>query len=62
VEAGKYVYQGQVKHFTEITVTGNNAQHSDLPQNAQIVTLIRTYMLDKNKPTNKGLISANPTP
>ncbi|RRK09845.1 alpha/beta hydrolase [Lactiplantibacillus garii] len=61
VEAGKYVYQGQVKHYTEITVTGNNAQHSDLPQNKQIVALIRQYML--NKPTkrtrNRAIIGAN---
>ena len=61
VEAGKYVYQGQVKHFTEITVTGNDAQHSDLPQNQQIVTLIRTYMLDNKTSRNKGLVTANTT-
>jgi len=61
VEAGKYVYQGQVKHFTEITVTGNDAQHSDLPQNQQIVTLIRTYMLDKKPNRNKRLVTANAT-
>lgn len=58
VEAGKYIYQGRVKHFTEITVTGDNAQHSDLPQNQQIVSLIQQYMLDK-VPKQKSLIGAN---
>ncbi|ETY74844.1 alpha/beta hydrolase [Lactiplantibacillus fabifermentans] len=59
VEAGKYIYQGQVKHFTEITVTGDNAQHSDLPQNKQIVTLIKEYILDKKQTkANKGLVGA----
>lgn len=47
VEAGKYIYQGQVKSFTEITVTGEEAQHSDLPQNQQIIDLIERYILDK---------------
>lgn len=46
VEAEKYVYQGQVKHYTEVTVTGVDAEHSDLPQNQQIVDLIQKYILD----------------
>ncbi|MCL3859338.1 alpha/beta hydrolase [Pediococcus pentosaceus] len=49
-EAGKYIYQGQAQHYTEITVTGNDAQHSDLPQNQQIINLIEQYILVKNKP------------
>lgn len=56
VEAGKYVYQGVVKHYTEITVTGDNAQHSDLPQNRQIVSLIRQYMLDKQTKRNRSTL------
>jgi uncharacterized alpha/beta hydrolase family protein len=48
-EAGKYIYQGQAQHYTEITVTGNDAQHSDLPQNQQIINLIEQYILAKNK-------------
>lgn len=56
VEAGKYIYQGQVKHYTEITVTGDNAQHSDLPQNKQIVALIRQYMLDKKPKQNRNRV------
>ena len=50
VEAEKYVYQGQVKHYTEITVTGVNAEHSDLPQNQQIVDLIQKYILTSDYP------------
>lgn len=49
-EAGKYIYQGQAQHYTETTVTGNDAQHSDLPQNQQIINLIEQYILAKNKP------------
>jgi len=48
VNFGKYIFQDQVKHFTEITVTGANTAHSDLPQNKQIVSLIRQYLLDEN--------------
>lgn len=49
VAAGKYIYQKQVKHYTEITVTGSDAQHSDLPQNDEILSLIQRYMLDQWK-------------
>ena len=59
VEAGKYIYQGQVKHYTEITVTGDQAQHSDLPQNQQIINLLEQYILSKttnrmNQPPKAG--------
>ena len=46
VLTGRYIYQNQVKHFTTIMVSGDNAQHSDLPQNTQIVDLINRYILD----------------
>lgn len=46
VLAGRYIYQGVVKQFTTISVSGNNAQHSDLPQNDQIIELIKRYILD----------------
>lgn len=50
VEAGKYIFQKQVKSFTQIEVTGNQAGHSDLPQNKQIIDLIDRYLLDhKNR-------------
>lgn len=45
VEAGKYIYQGIVKHYTQITVTGKLAQHSALPQNEEVIGLIRRYIL-----------------
>lgn len=50
VLAGKYVYQGAVKHYTQITVTGKLAQHSALPQNDQVLSLIRRYILDDRNP------------
>ena len=40
VEAGKYIFQNQVAHYTQITVSGDEAGHSSLPQNRQIVNLI----------------------
>lgn len=46
VLAGKYIYQGAVKHYTQITVTGKLAQHSALPQNREVLGLIRRYILD----------------
>ena len=46
VLAGKYIYQGAVKHYTQITVTGKLAQHSALPQNREVLGLIRRYILE----------------
>lgn len=40
VNRGKYIFQDQVKGFTQITVTGANANHADLPENQQIVGLM----------------------
>lgn len=48
VQAGKYIYQKQVAHYTAMTVTGNQAQHSNLPQNKQIVNIIEEYLLDSH--------------
>ncbi|MCW8089801.1 alpha/beta hydrolase [Lactobacillus jensenii] len=48
VEAAKYVFQKQVAHFTAMTVTGLDAQHSSLPQNKQVVELIKQYVLQKD--------------
>ena len=47
VEAGKYIFQTQVKHYTTMTVTGASAQHSSLPQNQQVVQLIEQYLLNQ---------------
>lgn len=49
VHAGKYIFQNQVKQFTEITITGSDATHSDLPQNKEVVAAIKQYLLDKKK-------------
>ena len=47
VAAAKYVFQNQVKQFTEMTVTGTNANHSALPQNKEVVDAIKQYLLKK---------------
>lgn len=50
VLAGKYIYQGIVKHYTQVTVTGKLAQHSALPQNREVLDLICRYVLNRNNP------------
>lgn len=47
VAAGKFIFQNQVKNYTAITVTGEKADHSDLPQNKQVIQAIRQYLLKK---------------
>lgn len=54
VSAGKYIYQKQVEHYTEITVTGEDAQHSDLPTNDEVISLIVENILDKDSSLNRG--------
>ena len=44
VSAGKYIYQNQAETYTEITVTGEDAQHSDLPTNDEVVALIKQHL------------------
>jgi len=53
VRAGKYIFQHQVKHFTEMTVTGYDAQHSDLPQNAEIINIINDNIVEVNNQNQK---------
>jgi len=53
VNQGKYIFQNQVAHYTQITVTGDKTTHSDLPQNKQIVLLMRQYLLQENLPTKQ---------
>lgn len=45
VNRGKLIFQGNVRHFTQMTITGANANHADLPENQQIVALIRSDLL-----------------
>lgn len=49
VASGKYIYQGQVAHYTTMTVTGISAQHSSLPQNQQVVEVIKQYLLNSSR-------------
>ena len=44
VSAGKYIYQNQAKSYTEITVTGEDAQHSDLPTTDEVVDLVKQHI------------------
>lgn len=55
VEAGKYIFEGQINHYTLITLTGKNAQHSDMIDNPQFISLFHQYIInDKNAtPPNK---------
>lgn len=55
VLAGKYIYQKRAHSYTSMTVTGEQAQHSNLPQNKQIVKLIEQYLMDSTKqPLKRG--------
>lgn len=60
VNSGKYIFQNQVAGYTEIVVTGANTLHSELPDNQQIVRLIKEYVLrssvnDKTHDQNRHL-------
>ncbi|MBA1393820.1 alpha/beta hydrolase, partial [Lactobacillus sp. XV13L] len=46
VEAGKYIYQNQVKKYTQITVTGEGSTHSSLLDNPQIARLIQENVVE----------------
>ena len=60
VEAGKYIFQGVVKNYTQVTVTGKLAQHSALPQNKQVIVLIRRHVLKHQHPhPNRGMPPTN---
>ena len=50
VSAGKYIYQNQAASYTEITVTGEDAQHSDLPTNDEVVALIKQHIENQDNP------------
>ncbi|SCA91551.1 hypothetical protein LP2241_20321 [Pseudolactococcus piscium] len=47
--AGKYIFQNQVKTYTQITVSGSDAEHSSLPENTEVITLIQEYLLSVPK-------------
>ncbi|MBS9335292.1 alpha/beta hydrolase [Fructobacillus sp. M1-13] len=54
VLSGKYIFQKKVAKYTQTTVSGDNAQHSKLPENPEVVNLIRELILD-NKAGRRGL-------
>ena len=60
VDAGKYVYEGHIKHYTLITLTGSKAQHSDMIDSNQFITIFHQYIVGnginnpgRNKPNKK---------
>lgn len=49
VESGKYIFEGNIKHYTLITLTGDNAEHSDMIANPQFISLFHQYIInDRN--------------
>ncbi|MDD9138983.1 alpha/beta hydrolase [Fructobacillus sp. CRL 2054] len=56
VLTGKYIFQKQVAKYTQTTVSGENAQHSKLPENPEVINLIRELILDNkaNEPNSSA--------
>lgn len=46
VEAGSLIYKGKIASHREIVIVGKDAHHSSLPQNEQVVDLIREFLLE----------------
>lgn len=63
VEAGKYIFEGNIKHYTLITLTGSNAEHSDMLTNAQFISLFHQYIINDRStmPTNTKTRKTAPT-
>ncbi|MDF7637462.1 alpha/beta hydrolase [Leuconostocaceae bacterium ESL0958] len=55
VLSGKYVFQKHVRKYTQTTVSGDNANHSKLPENPEVIELIQEKVLN-NQPDrgNRG--------
>ncbi|CAJ1195224.1 hypothetical protein CPR19088_GLDEOEPO_02371 [Companilactobacillus paralimentarius] len=49
VDAGKYIYQDQIKHYMFITLTGSNAEHSDMLTNPQFITLFHQFIIKSSE-------------
>ncbi|APX72138.1 alpha/beta hydrolase [Companilactobacillus allii] len=45
VDAGKYIYEGVIKRYTLITLTGSKAQHSDMIANNQFISIFHQYII-----------------
>ena len=46
VEAGSLIYKGKIASHREVVIVGKDAHHSSLPQNEQVVDLIREFLLE----------------
>lgn len=44
VEAGCLIYKGRIASYREAMVTGKDAHHSSLPQNEQVIDLIKEFL------------------
>ena len=44
VEAGCLIYKGKIASYREVVITGKAAHHSSLPQNEQVVDLIKGFL------------------
>ncbi|MGT2844590.1 alpha/beta hydrolase [Streptococcus hongkongensis] len=45
VVAGRYIFQNVAKHYTQVTVTGTDATHSDLPSNPEVMQYIQEKLI-----------------
>lgn len=52
--ASQQIYQPRIKFYTERTITGATAQHSDLPQNKRVIQYVITFLYDKKSPDLSG--------
>lgn len=43
---GRYIFQKQVSGFTQILITGQNTEHSDLLKNVQVELLVHQFLLN----------------
>lgn len=44
VEAGSLIYKGKIASHREVVIVGKDAHHSSLPQNEQVVDLIKGFL------------------
>ncbi|RSJ53934.1 hypothetical protein D8808_09280 [Streptococcus gordonii] len=44
VEAGSLIYKGKIASHREVVIVGKDAHHSSLPQNEQVVDLIKEFL------------------
>ncbi|MGT2934090.1 alpha/beta hydrolase [Streptococcus catagoni] len=56
VLAGKYIFQNVVKQYTQVTVTGDKATHTDLPSNPEVIQFVDEKLIS---PIHKGMKAGN---